>query len=366
MEKRLESLDALRGFDMLMIMGLGGLIVRICELFPGGKELWWAQQMRHVPWDGMHIMDLVFPTFLFIAGMTFPFSTAKRRERGVGEGKIWLNVIRRGLVLFLLGLVYNGLLQFQFDTLRIPSVLGRIGLAWMFAAMIWLSVRKNGWRVAIVAALLLGYWVLHMFVAPDAPAGASAMSKEGSMACYIDRVLLQSHIYKGNNYDPEGIAGTVPAIATALLGMLTGAFVRKGGISGSRKCLYLLGAAAVMLGLGLLWNRVFPINKALWSSSFVLVAASIAIALFVIFYYIIDVKGWKKWSFFFKVIGLNSITIYMIQRIVKIDGINKFFFGGLAGLFPDAVGAVVLALGHIVICWLILYFLYRKKVFLKV
>ena len=366
MNKRLESLDALRGLDMLLIMGLGGLIAGICDLFPGGSDLWWAQQMNHVRWDGLHIMDMVFPLFLFIAGMAFPFSTASRRSKGVSEGSLWLNLLRRGLVLVLLGLVYNGVLQLKLDTQRIPSVLGRIGLAWMFAGMIWLAVKNNAWRAVIAAALLLGYWVMHMFVAPDAPAGASPLSPEGSMACYIDRSLLGPHIYKGLNYDPEGLAGTIPAIATALLGMFTGEFVRSGRRSGPRKALYILVAGAVLIALGLLWSVVFPLNKALWSSSFVLVVGGISMILFALMYYIVDVRGWRSWAFPLKVIGLNSITIYMVQRIVKMNSVNKFFFGGAASLFPEPVGAVILAATYILVCWLLLYFLYKHKIFLKV
>lgn len=368
MEKRLESLDALRGFDMLFIMGLATLIYHICCLFPGGDQFWLAQQMGHVPWHGWTHHDTIFPLFLFIAGMTFPFSLANKRAKGFSQGKIWWNVIRRGLVLVFLGLVYQGFFQFKFETLRWPSVLGRIGLAWMFAAMIWLSVKKLPWRIVIAAALLLGYWVLHMFVAPDAPEGADPFSKEGAMSIWIDRMLIPDHLYRKGIYDPEGIAGTIPAIVTAMLGMFTGEFVRlpEEKVSGGKKTLYILGAAVVFLGLGLLWNKVFPINKALWTSSFVLVVAAYSLAMFALFYWIIDVKGWNKWTTFFKVVGMNSITIYLGQRIVNFGGIRDFFFKGLAGLCPEMTGKVILDIGYIAVCWLFLYFLYKKKVFLKV
>ena len=368
MEKRLESLDALRGFDMLFIMGLSTLIYHICCLFPGGDQFWLAQQMGHTAWHGWTHHDTIFPLFLFIAGMTFPFSLANRQAKGLSNGKIWWNVIRRGLVLVFLGMVYQGFFQFKFETLRWPSVLGRIGLAWMFAAMIWLSVKKMPWRIAIAAVLLLGYWVLHMFVAPDAPEGADPFSKEGAMSIWIDRMVIPNHLYRKGIYDPEGLAGTIPAIVTALLGMFTGEFVRlpEEKVSGGKKTLYMLGAAAVFLGLGLLWNKVFPINKALWTSSFVLVVAAYSLALFALFYWIIDVKGWRKWTTFFTVVGLNSITIYMLQRIVNMVAVRDFFFKGLGSLFPEPTGKVVLDIGYVAVCWLLLYFLYKKKVFLKV
>ena len=368
MNKRLESLDALRGFDMLFIMGLATLVYNLCCLFPNGGESWLAHQMQHVPWHGLAHHDTIFPLFLFIAGMTFPFSLANKREKGIPEKKIWLDVLRRGLMLVFLGLVYQGFFQFKFASLRFPSVLGRIGLAWMFAAMVWLAVRKTSWRIAIAAACLIGYWVLHMFPAPDAPAGADLFSKEGALSIWIDRMVMPGHLLQKGVYDPEGIAGTVPAIATALLGMFTGAFVRlpEERVSGGRKVLWMLGAAVVLLAAGLLWSTVFPINKALWSSSFVLVVGAYSVAMFALFYWLIDVKGWRKWTTFFKVVGMNSITIYLAQRIIKFGGIRDFFFGGLAGLFPEKVGNIVLDLGYIAICWLFLFFLYKKKVFLKV
>ena len=159
-----------------------------------------------------------------------------------------------------------------------------------------------------------------------------------------------------------------PAIVTALLGMFTGQFVRlpEEKVSGGRKVLYLLGASVVLLAAGLLWSKVFPINKALWSSSFVLVVGAYSVAMFALFYWLIDVKGWRRWTTFFKVVGMNSITIYLAQRIINFGGIRDFFFGGLAGLFPEPVGNVILDAAYIAVCWLFLYFLYKKKVFLKV
>lgn len=368
MEKRLESLDTLRGFDMLFIMGLSTLIYHLCCLFPDGNQFWLAREMGHVPWHGWTHHDTIFPLFLFIAGMTFPFSLAKKRGKGLSEGRIWLEVLRRGLVLVFLGLVYQGFFRLDFAHLRWPSVLGRIGLAWMFAAMIFLAVPKVTPRIFIAAALLVGYWVLHMFVAPDAPAGTDPFSKEGAMSVWIDRMLIPDHLYRKGIYDPEGIAGTLPAIVTAMLGMFTGEFVRlpEQRISGGRKTLWMLGAAAVLLGAGLLWNKVFPINKALWTSSFVLVVGAYSLAMFALFYWIIDVKGWNKWTTFFKVVGMNSITIYLGQRIIDFGRINEFFFKGFAGLLPEMPGKVLLDATYILVCWLFLYFLYKKKVFLKV
>ena len=365
--KRLLSIDALRGFDMLFIMGFSALIVSICALFPGGDQSWLARQMAHVDWNGLAHHDTIFPLFLFISGMTFPFSYAKRTAAGSPRGKIYWEVIRRGLVLCLLGLVYNGFFKLELSTLRLPSVLARIGLAWMFAALIYMNVKKVSWRIVIAGVLLLGYWALFALVAPDAP-GASPYSQEGAFVGYVDRQLIPDHLLSRGKFDPEGILSTLPAIVTAMLGMFLGEFVRipEEKISGKKKTLWMVVAAVGLLAAGLLWSTVFPINKKLWTSTFVLVVGAYSVAMYALFYWLIDVKGWKKWTFFFRVIGMNSITIYMAMRIISFSGINRFFLGGLAGLVPEPVGAVILNAGYVAVCWLFLYFLYKKNVFLKV
>ena len=359
--KRLLSIDALRGFDMMFIMGFAAIITTTCELFPGGGDCWLHAQMSHAKWDGLFHHDTIFPLFLFISGMTFPFSLASRRERGDSSRKVFFHCLWRGLILFLFGLVCNGLFKFA-PNLRIPSVLGRIGMAWMFAAWIFLAF---GWkaRSAIAAALLLLYGLLTMIPAPDA-AGASCYSMQGNIACYIDRTLMPNHIYKIGLYDPEGLLSTLPAIVTAMLGQFTGQFIKDS--RKSRKTLWLLGAAVALLASGLLWSLWQPINKALWSCSFTLVVGAYSVAVFALFYWLIDVKGWKRWTPFFSIIGMNSITIYMVQRIVPFKEVTNFFFGGAAALMSPPRSAWLLAIGYFAISWLFLWFLYRRKIFLKV
>lgn len=367
--KRLASLDALRGFDMMFIMGVAGLVVAICRLFPNGADCWLAQQMTHVEWDGLRHHDTIFPLFLFLAGASWPFSLAKQREAGKSTGKIVWKIIRRCLILIGLGLVYNGFFKLDFANLRVASVLARIGIAWAGAALIYLFVKSPWKRGIIAAAILIGYWLLIRFVpAPDVP-GGNPLDIHGNLVGWVDRQILPGRLlYDGGRFDPEGLLSAIPAIVTAMLGMFAGDLVRlpEDKMSGGRKTLWLLAAAAVCAGLAALWNLDFPINKKLWSSSFVLAVGSYSFACLAIFYYIIDVKGWQKWAFPLKVIGMNSITIYMLQRIVAISSINTFFFGGLAGLCGEAWGKAILAAGYVLISWLILYFLYRKEVFLKV
>jgi len=373
---RLASIDALRGFDMLFIMGGAGLITALAKWMPCGFTEVLAEQMEHVEWNGLRHHDTIFPLFLFIAGISFPFSLVKQRLQGRSEWAIHRKIIWRGLMLVFLGMVYNGLLNFDFDSLRYASVLGRIGLAWMFAALIFIH---TGWkaRVGITAFLLVGYWLVAGFIpAPDAD-GADIFTAQGSFVGYVDRILLPGIIYYGN-LDPEGILGVVPAIGTALLGMFTGEWVKafpvpsQEGKSSSPldrvgvRLLLMVVAGIVLLVVGLLWNEVFPINKKMWTSSFVLVVGAYSVLMFALFYYIIDVLGWRRWTFFFTVIGMNSITIYLGQKFINFSYTTDKLFGGLVKLMPEDSQAFFSKAAYIAVCWLFLYFLYRKRVFLKV
>lgn len=358
------SLDALRGFDMFFIMGLATFVTAVCKLFPGGADCWLATQMTHVAWDGFRHHDTIFPLFLFLAGVSFPFSYAKQVAAGSPKKKIRFRIFRRALVLVILGLVCNGLLKFDLAHLRYFSVLARIGLAWMFAALLFINTRPST-RAVICAFILLGYSLLLLIPAPDAP-GFTSLSKEGNIVGWIDRTLFGSnHLYR-ECYDPEGLLSTLPAIVTALLGMFAGELVRAKRISGNKKALYLFAAALVLLGAGLLWNLWQPCNKALWSPAFVLLAGAYSAGMFALFYYLIDVKGWRKWTLPFTVVGMNSITIFMAQRIIDFRKVSNFFLGGLAGMVPEAWAAVINAAGYMLACWLFLFFLYKKNVFLKV
>ena len=276
--KRLLSIDTLRGVDMLFIMGLAPLILAICRLFPGGENSWIASQMHHVDWNGLTIMDMVFPLFLFIAGLSFPFSYAKQVAKGYSPWQIHRKIFVRCALLILLGIVYNGFFKLEFPQ-RYASVLGRIGLAWMFAALLYVHCKRSV-RIILAVVVLVGYGFLIALVgAPDAPAGAGPLTQDGCLHGYIDRLLLPGRLHRGN-FDPEGLLGVIPATVTAMLGMFTGEFVRvpEAEISGSRKTRWMLGAAALLLVAGLLGSLVLPLNKELWTSRFVLMVGAISIA----------------------------------------------------------------------------------------
>ena len=365
MNHRLLSLDTLRGFDMLFIMGGDALFLCLGALLPGTIFADFAQQMGHKAWDGFALYDLIFPLFLFIAGVSFPFSLAKSRSMDESEQKTMLRILRRGLTLVVLGIVYNGLLSFDFENLRVASVLGRIGLAWMLATFIYMRCSRRVSAV-IAVAILLGYYALLTLVsAPDAP-GASSLSMEGSIVGYVDRLLLPGKLHEGI-HDPEGILSTLPAVVTALLGIFTGDFIRTfQKWNGHKKAALLLGSGLALIALGYAWDILFPINKNLWTSSFVCVAGGYSLALFAVFYWVVDVMEWRKWTFFFRVIGLNSITIYLAQHFLDVSKPINTIFGGALSLLPENMYALGYWACHIALCWLLLYFLYRQKIFLKV
>jgi predicted acyltransferase len=365
---RLLSLDALRGFDMFWIIGTGGLWHGLAQITDWTIFNWWSVQMTHVEWEGFRFYDMIFPLFLFIAGISFPYSYQKNLQNGVAKKSIYLKILKRGLILVLLGFVFNGLLKLDFDNQRYASVLGRIGLAWMFAALIFVNTKRNG-QIIWCAGLLIFYWLLLTFVqAPDFP-DAARFSKEGNIASYIDRTFLPGVMFQKNLlYDPCGIMGTIPAISTALLGMLTGLFVKtsKEGLTDLKKAGYMTIGGIALIIIGLLWNLIFPINKPLWSSSYVCLAGGLSLLLFALFYWIIDVCGYRRWTLFFTVIGLNSITIYMAQQIINFRFTANYLFGGIVGLFPEDWARMLNDIAIITVCWCFLYFMYRMKIFIKV
>ncbi|MVT07791.1 acyltransferase family protein [Chitinophaga tropicalis] len=374
---RLLSLDALRGFDMFWIMSGDQIIHELAKATGWPLFVWLSGQLHHTVWNGFTFYDMIFPLFLFIAGVSMPYSLQKKVQlAGVDspellpaaeKRKLYASMLRRTITLVILGMIVNGLLKFNgLENTRFPSVLGRIGLAWFFGGLIYLNTTVRG-QIIWLTGLLLGYWALMMWV-PVPGYGAGVLTMDGSLESYLDRILLPGKLHD-KVHDPEGVLSTLPAIGTALLGMLTGTFLQRDrpGID-MRKKAYLLCAAGVVLAvLGLLWNRFFPINKRLWSSSFVLYVGGLSLLLFAVFYYVIDVIGWKRWAFPFVIIGMNSIVIYMAaEGMVNFAHTANYIFGGLIHLLPVIWQPVLAAVSVTLIQLVLLYFLYRNKLFLKV
>ena len=364
--QRLKSLDALRGFDMFWITGGHGIIAALAATTNSSFLDWADEQLHHVAWNGFHFYDMIFPLFLFIAGVSMPFSFAKRKERGVPKKDIYRKIFKRGIILVLLGIMYNGFFRMDFEHLRYASVLGRIGLGWMFAALIVENTSIKG-QIIWFWGILLGYWAALMLI-PVPGHGAGDLSMEGSLVGYVDRMLLPGRLYKGI-HDPEGILSTIPAVATALMGVLSGEVLRMKNpkLTPMKKGLILLGSGILFLILGKLWDLGgFPINKNLWTSSFVLFAGGWSLILLAVFYIIIDVWGFSRWSFFFIVIGMNPLTIYLAQPIVDFQQIADYFFKGMIGYASANIQPVLTATSYVVVVWLFLYFLYKQKLFLRV
>lgn len=362
--QRLYSLDALRGFDMIWIMGIGEIIRDYAAM--QNTPFWHAVQAQfvHKVWHGFAFWDLIFPLFMFLAGVSTPFSVGKHLAKGVPKNKLLLKVIRRGLVLIVLGIVYNNGLQIRpVADIRFPSVLGKIGATYMFAVIIYLYANKTMQWVWFWF-LLIGYWLLLKFnSAPGFPMGD--LTEPGNFMSYLDRSILPGRLSRGI-HDTVGLICTIPGIANVSLGIFAGLLLKEARYSEVKKVQIMAVTGIVSIGLALLWSLDFPFNKNLWSSSFVLLTGGLSLLLLALFYYIIDVRGYRKWSFFLKVIGMNSILIYISPVFINWDYTANALFKWLGQLAGEDYGQLVLAVGAVLVQWLFLYFLYRKKVFLKV
>jgi len=367
--ERLLSIDALRGFDMFWIIGGERVAKAIAKASdsPTGKVV--QEQLEHAEWHGFRLNDLIFPLFLFLVGTVLPFSLGKVRAQGQGRWGELRRIARRGVLLFALGLLCNNVLQFQWDSLRVAGVLQRIAICYAIAALISVWASPKGIALILVS-ILIGYWALLANV--GAPGGrAGDYSKKGNLAGWVDRHYLPGDIkpaYYGDG-DNEGILSTIPAVATTLLGVLAGYLLRSTQAPWT-KVASLVGAGIASLVAGTLWNSWFPVNKILWTSSFVLVAGGLSLLLLSLFYAVIDVLKFRRWAFFFVVIGANAITIFVAPRFIDFDHFARFFLGGTYRLAEEwgSVDArlIVTALGVLMAKWLFLYWLYRNKIFLRV
>src|SRR6201996_995419 len=361
---RLYSLDALRGFDMFWIMGAEEIFNGLAKATHWGVFEAIANQLTHPAWNGFHAYDLIFPLFLFMAGVSTPFSVGRELEKGKTRNQLLIRVIKRGLILVILGVIYNNGLNIKpIHEIRFASVLARIGIAYMFANIIYLYSTEK-FQIFWFWFFIIGYWLLLKFTsAPGFPAGDLTM--QGNFASYMDRTILPGRLYLGI-HDPEGLFSTIPAISTGLLGILTGITLKKTTLTQMDKVKRLVIVGVIFLILAQIWNLDFPINKNLWTSSFVLNVGGISLLLMALFYYVIDVLGYKKWAFFFKVIGMNSILIYISGRFIDWEYATKGFFNWLIQWVGDPYNLVVGAICYVMIKWLFLYFMYQKKVFLRV
>lgn len=391
---RLLSLDALRGFDMFWIVCGEGIFHGIAAAIKekhgllqsttdwqirGTGDLSFfekifvgiSNQLHHAVWNGFTFYDLVFPLFIFIAGigMAFSFTRQLGKEvvnKSIIRKKIYRSLVKRTLILLMLGMIVNGLLQWPgYEMTRFASVLGRIALSCFFAALIFLNASLR-WQITWCAGLLLLYWAA-MTLIPVPGFGAGVLTPDGNLSAWVDRMLLPGKLHRVV-YDPEGLLSTIPAISTALLGILTGQWLLSAGQDKKplKIAALLLLSGIVLAGAGWLWGLIFPINKNIWTSSFVLFAGGWSLLLLALFYFIIDVAGFIKWCRPLVWMGMNSILIYVAAHgLVNFESSSAFLFGGIFHQFPPPWYNALLWTGVAIIQFAGLYWLYKKKLFLK-
>ena len=356
---RLMSLDALRGFDMLWIIGGGELIHALAPLLPDRVGPALADQFTHVPWQGLHCYDVIWPLFMLVVGVAMRFSLANRRAKGETNLRILSHAARRALILFILGMIAQGnLLKYDLSQLYpCYSVLHGIAAGYLIAtlAMLYLTPKQQGF---LIAAFLLIYWALLMMI-PVPGVGAGVLTPEGNAAIYVDRLVLGRFQHGDNTW----FLSYLGFAASVMLGVLAGELLFSAG-SPRLKALGLLGFGMGILALGLVWSLWFPIIKLLWTGPYVLVTGGISLVLLAIFYLVIDVWELRRWAFFFSVIGMNSIAVYMATRLFDFRRIGDIFVGGLAGrVGPWA--EVLRSMSAFLVIWLLMFWMYRKKTFIR-
>ncbi len=378
------SLDLFRG---LTIAGM------ILVNNPGSwSHVYWP--LEHAPWNGWTPTDLIFPFFLFIIGVAMMFSFAARIERGPfnpsRRGSLALHVLRRSAIIFAIGLFLNGFPYFHLSRIRIPGVLQRIAVCYLFAALIALAARRPGASergaqrivpiVFAVLVLLVGYWALMTFV-PVPGYGVGRLDPEGNVGAYIDRWAMSGHLWsQSKTWDPEGILSTLPAIATMLIGVLVGEWLRS-KTTAQIKASGLLAMGAAGLVLGELLHPFFPINKNLWTSSYVIFTGGFAMVLLGLCYWLVDIKGYRRWGAPFLVYGTNSIFVFalssllakasIIFKVTRADGRavtwHAFVYDKFFVPLASPVNASLLFAVSYVLLWLFLtWLLYRKRIFIKI
>jgi len=392
-KQRIHSLDALRGFDMFWIISGEGIFHGLADGIMKSQGLsrnpytWQisindqlnliekfivclSNQLHHSPWNGFTFYDLIFPLFIFISGVSMPFAYQNyfsEKAKGKGSSKIYYSLIKRTLTLIILGMIVNGLLNWNgYENTRIASVLGRIGLSTFFAALIYLNFTPFK-QLAWFIALLLGYFLLMRYI-PVPGYGQGIFTPEGNLSAYIDRLILPGKLHR-EVYDPEGLFSTIPAVCSAMLGIFTGTFIKANPYpQNTRNKLLILILTGISFLLIAIWlNPIFPINKSMWTSTFVIFAGGWSILLFALFYFLIDVLEYRKWSKPLIWIGINSILIYICAHgLFNFESTSRFLFGGLISKIPVFWQKGALWLGVLFIQLYLLKILYDRKWFLKI
>lgn len=367
---RLMSLDALRGFDMFWILGGEALFGGLLILTGWAGWQWGDEQMHHSQWHGFQFYDLIFPLFIFLSGVALGLSPKRLDKLPLSERlPVYRHGIKRLFLLLLLGILYNhgwgtGA-PADPEKIRYASVLGRIAFAWFFAALlVWHTSLRT--QVIVALGILLGYGAMQLWL-PFPGGQAGVLSQTQSINAYVDSMLLPGISYQGRTPDPEGLLSTIPAIVNALAGVFVGHFIVKSHPKGELVKVGLLAVAGgACLALGWLLDLIIPVNKDLWTSSFVLVTSGWSMLLLAVFYALVDVLKWQKAAFFFVVIGTNAIIIYLASSLVDWKYIAQSVFGGLVMALPENAQALAAVISLLAVQWLVLYWMYRRNIFVRI
>ena len=368
--QRLISLDVFRGITVAAMILVNN---------PGNWGYIYAP-LEHAAWNGCTPTDLIFPFFLFIVGVSITFALSSKKADHSLHNQLIFSALKRGIILFGLGLFLSLFPLFDFSTVRILGVLQRIGIVFFVCAVIFIKTNIKT-QLRLMGMILLAYWAI-MTLIPVPEIGYANLEKETNIAAWLDRLILtESHIWKSaKTWDPEGILSTLPAIASGIFGMLIGQFLKRKDKPEGDKIAWLFSFGILAVIVGLIWDLAFPINKSLWTSSFVLYTGGLATIGLALCYWLIDVQGYKKYTSPFVVYGVNAITVFfasgLIPRIlnmIKLD-LNGVEVGAKAWLYETFYtpylspynASLAGALTFILIWWFILWTMYRKNIIIKV
>lgn len=367
--KRLVSLDALRGFDMFWIIG-GSSIAKGFDYLNASWSGVITHQLTHSQWNGFTFYDLIFPLFIFMTGISVVLSLKKRCEQA-DRGPIVKHVLKRTAIMFLIGIIYNytPTVMPSLAATRVMGVLQRIALCYLFVSLIVLYTRPR-FQGAAVVGILVFYWAIMRFV-PVPGYGPGVWTEQGNLAAYIDNLLLPGRLYHGT-WDPEGLLSTLPAFATCLLGVLSGHWLmatewyRGKTFNAHGHALYLFLGGVVLVLLGILTDQFFPINKNLWTSSYVLLTGGLSAILLAIFYWVVDILRYQAPVFPFILIGMNSIFIYLAVRFYPFENIAAWLVSANHHLDFGPSQPLISAMTAICLEVLLVFWLYRRKIFIRI
>ena len=328
-ENRLISIDALRGLIMFFIIGGEGIFYSLFKIWPNSVTEALSKNMEHAGWEGFYFYDQIFPLFLFLVGLLIPVVILRSREKGKSNKEILLHVTKRTAILILLGLANYGFLRFDWPAMRWSSVLGRIGICYFFASLFVLHTR---WRfqVLVIAVILIGYWAAVKFI-PVPGYGPGVLTPEGCLTTWLDQKIIPGTLGLGI-YDRQGILSTFTALASTMIGCLAGYWLCTGS-NGNQKTTGFTVAGVILLLAGWFWGQFFFISRNVWTSSFVLYSSGWSSLAFAFFYWIIEVKGYRTWTFFLVVIGMNAVTIWVGQRFIDFKFTSEAIFLGVSKYF---------------------------------